>query len=306
MYVERTERNQRNMQPSSSLISRVDHIMIRVNNAIYDQMFSLFTDTLQLPISWDVHNYYPPFKAGGVVAGSISMEIFRSGKQPLYPSQAQIYGIALEATPLPECLQELARRGIPHLPPYAIPQGYLSNRGEYYTLIYLGELLGSDLSQFFHADQIGLGAIDNLIFDQVFHHGTIFLCEYDPTFWNIPEERTKKKALLQEKRGGSLGLEDIQNLIVGVTDLERAQEQWQRLLAPLEPTREGMWQFKEGPAIRLVPHKRDEILAMTWKVTSLEQACAFLQAKGMQGEVTANQVTIAPETTCGLVIHLVE
>ena len=73
---------------------------IRVSDAIYDQVFSLFTDTLQLPISWDVHNYYPPFKAGGVVAGNISMEIFRSGEQPLYPSQAQIYGIALEATPL--------------------------------------------------------------------------------------------------------------------------------------------------------------------------------------------------------------
>lgn len=294
------------MQPSSSLITCIDHIMIRVNDAIYDHVFSLFTDTLQLPISWDVHNDYPPFKAGGVVAGNISMEIFRSGEQPLYPSQAQIYGIALEATPLPECLQELTRRGIPHLPPYAIPQAYLSNRGEFYTLVYLGELLGTDLSHFFSADQIGLGAIDHLIFDQVFHHGTIFLCEYNPTFWNIPEERPKKKALLQEKHGGALGLEDVQNLIVGVTDPAHAQEQWQCLLAPLEPTREETWQLKEGPAIRLVPHKRDEILAMTWKVASLEQACTFLQAKGMQGEVTANQVTIAPETTCGLVIHLIE
>ncbi len=294
------------MQPSLSLATCIDHIMIRVNDAIYDQVFSLFTDTLQLPISWDVQNYYPPFKAGGIVAGSISMEIFRSGKQPLYPSQAQIYGIALEATPLPECLQELTRRGIPHLPPYAIPQGYLSNWGEFYTLVYLGELLGSDLSQFFHADQIGLGEIDSLIFDRVFPHGTVFLFEFDPTFWKIPEERPKRKALLQEKHGGSLGLEDIQNLMVGVTDPKRAQAQWQRLLAPLGPSHEEMWQFKEGPAIRLVPHQRDEILAMTWKVTSLEQARAFLQAKGMLGEVTANQITIAPETTWGLTIYLIE
>ncbi len=177
---------------------------------------------------------------------------------------------------------------IPHLPPYAIPQGYLSNWGEFYTLVYLGELLGSDLSQFFHADQIGLGEIDSLLFDRIFPYGTIFLCEFNPTFWKIPEERPKKQALLQAKHGGSLGLEDVQNLIVGVTDPEGAQAQWQRLLAPLEPSREEMWQFKEGPAIRLVPHQRDEILAMTWKVTSLKQARAFLQAKGMLGEVTAN------------------
>jgi hypothetical protein len=134
------------MSSSQTLVTCIDHIMIRVNDAIYDQVFSLFTDTFQLPISWNVHNYYPPFKAGGIVAGSISMEIFRSGE----------------------------------------------------------------------------------------------------------------------------------------------------------------WQFKEGPGIRLVPHERDEILAMTWKVASLEQAKTFLQAKGMQGKVTAKQVTIAPESTYGLEIRLVE
>ena len=294
------------MSSSQTLVTCIDHIMIRVNDAIYDQVFSLFTDTFQLPISWDVHNYYPPFKAGGIVAGNISMEIFRSGEQPLYPAQAQLYGIALEATPLPGCLQELTSRGIPHLPPHAIPQGYFSSRGEFYTLIYLGELLGSDLSRFFHADQIGLGAIDNLIFDRVFGNGTVFLCEYNPTFWNIPEERQKKKALLQEKWGGSLGLEDVQELLIGVANPDKAQEQWQRLLTPLEPIHSREWQFKEGPGIRLVPHELDEILAMTWKVASLEQAKTFLQAKGMPGEVTANQVTIAPETIFGLELRLVE
>lgn len=45
---------------------------------------------------------------------------------------------------------------------------------------------------------------------------------------------------------------------------------------------------------------------MTWKVSSLEQARAFLQTNGMQGEVTAKRVTIAPDTTWGLTIHLIE
>jgi hypothetical protein len=45
---------------------------------------------------------------------------------------------------------------------------------------------------------------------------------------------------------------------------------------------------------------------MTWKVASLEQAEAFLQTKGMLGRVTANQITVASETTFGLEIQLLE
>ncbi len=291
------------MQP---LIRRIDHIMIRVNDAIYDQVFALFADTLQLPLAWDIHNFYPPFKAGGIVAGSITMEIFRSGEQPLYPGQAQLYGIALESVPIVEALAELARRDIPHLPPYAIPQGNLCNPGEFYTLIYVGELLGGDLARFFHSEQMKLGAIDNLIFDQVFRNGTVFLCEYNPTFWQIPQQREKNKAQMQAAHGGSTGLVDVRELIVGATDLAKTREQWQRLLAPLAPYSEGEWRFESGPALRLVPHERDEIVAMTWQVASLERAHAFLQSKGMSDKKTANQITIAPEALCGLEIRLVE
>jgi hypothetical protein len=289
-----------------ALIKRIDHIMIRVNDAIYDQVFSLFAETLQLPVAWDIHNFYPPFKAGGIMAGSINMEIFRSGEQPLYPGQAQLYGIALEAVPIVEALQEMTRRGIPHLPPYAIPQGNLSKRGEFYTLIYVGELLGSDLSRLFHSEQMGLGAIDSLIFDQLFHNGTVFLCEYDPTFWSIPQRREQNKVQMQAAHGGSLGLVDVRELVVGTTNLTQAREQWQRLFAPLAPINENEWQFQGGPALRLVPHERDEIAAMTWRVASLERAYTFLQSKGMLGKTTAHQIIIAPETMYGLEIRLVE
>ncbi|GHO97664.1 hypothetical protein KSF_077120 [Reticulibacter mediterranei] len=289
-----------------ALIHRIDHIMIRVNDATYDRVFSLFADTLQLPIAWDIHNFYPPFKAGGIMAGSINMEIFRSGEQPLYPGQAQLYGIALEPVPIVEALPELTRRGIPHLPPYAIPQAYLSNPDEYYTLIYVGELLGSDLSRLFHSERMGLGAIDSLIFDQLFRNGTVFLCEYNPTFWHIPQRREQNKIQMQAAHGGSLGLADVRDLVVGTSNLAQAREQWQRLFSPLAPINESEWQFESGPALRLIPHERDEIVAMTWRVASLERAHAFLQSKGMLGETTEYQITIAPETTYGLEIRLVE
>jgi hypothetical protein len=153
---------------------------------------------------------------------------------------------------------------------------------------------------------MGLGAIDSLIFDQLFHHGTVFLCEYDPTFWQIPQRREQNKAQMQAAHGGSLELTDVRNLVVGTPDLAKAREQWQRLLAPLAPGNENEWQFASGPALRLVPHERDEIVAMTWQVASLERAHTFLQSKGMLGQTTAKQITIAPETMYGLEIRLIE
>ena len=88
------------MEVFSPIVKRVDHIMIRVVDSAYDHLFSLLTETLQLPITWAMNNYIPSFKTGGVFAGNISMEIFQSGSRQTLPSpspsQAQLYGIAFE------------------------------------------------------------------------------------------------------------------------------------------------------------------------------------------------------------------
>src|SRR5947209_13157891 len=80
----------------SLITRRVDHIMIRVVDPIYDQLFSFLSQKLQLPLSWPIIDSIPGFKTGGVFAGNISMEIFQSGAEQTLlspaPSQAQLYG----------------------------------------------------------------------------------------------------------------------------------------------------------------------------------------------------------------------
>src|SRR5205823_9315589 len=119
---------------------------------------------------------------------------------------------------------------------------------------YLGGVAGGCFFPFFLGGPDRIGCIRRPHFDKVFPHGAVFICEENPNFWNIPQERQKKRDLLLEKRGGALGLEDVQALVIGATDLEKSRAQWQRLLAPLMPIREGEWQFQEDPTIRLVPH----------------------------------------------------
>lgn len=84
----------------SPIVECVDHLMIRVVDSVYEQLFSLLTETLQLPITWPINDATPGFKTGGVFAGNINLEIFQSGTQQRLlspePSQAQFYGIVFE------------------------------------------------------------------------------------------------------------------------------------------------------------------------------------------------------------------
>lgn len=110
------------------VVMGVDHLTIRVDDAHYDQFFGLLTDTFQLPLAWPVAERYPGdavgFKSGGIAAGQIDLEIFSVGARPL--AHAQLYSIAFAASSsLEECLQMLADRAIPHLPPLAGPPGCL-------------------------------------------------------------------------------------------------------------------------------------------------------------------------------------
>ena len=83
---------------------------------------------------------------------------------------------------------------------------------------------------------------------------------------------------LQSRQGGPLGLEAIQEIIVGVTDLAVVEPRWQKLLAPTAPSGPGFWQLGKGPAIRLIQHARNGLQTLVWKVTSLAQARQVLAA----------------------------
>ena len=294
---------------STLITKRVDHIMIRVTESVYDQLFALLTETFHLPLSWPINESTPGFKTGGVFAGNINMEIFQSGTQQRLlspePSQAQFYGIAFEPYDLVTALQEVDTRGMAHLPLMPVPEGYPSGTmGSMWTLLFFGNLLGIDLSQY---GVVMKDAKDlSPFFGELFRNGMAFLCEYNAQFYDTTQGRLRLQAELRAKQGGPLGLEGVQEIIVGAKDLETARRSWQQLFSPIAPLSPGLWQIGDGPAIRLIPHTQDGLMSLIWKVTSLKQARAFLSEQGMLGTSTEQQLSLALTKTFGLDIQLVE
>lgn len=297
------------MTTLSPLTKRVDHIMIRVVDAVHEQLFSFLTQNLQLPVSWPIMDSTPGFKTGGVFAGNISMEIFQSGPQETLPSpepsQAQLYGIAFEPYDLATDVQEVDRRGMTHLPLTPVPEGYpQGTMGSMWTLLFFGDLLGCDLSQY----EVVMKNAQDLVpfFSELYRNGTIFLCEYTKTFYSTTQGRLSRQAELGAKHGGPLGLEGTQEIVVGAKDIEATHKLWQQLFDPIAPTSPHIWQIRDGPAIRLVPHTQDGLVRLVWKVTSFQRASTFLSEQGIAHVRNNEQIALAPAALFGLDIRLVE
>lgn len=298
------------MATFTPITKRVDHLMIRVVDTVYERLFSLLTETLQLPITWQVNNYIPSFKTGGVFAGNMSMEIFASGtRQRLAspaPSQAQLYGIAFEPFSLANCKEELDKRGLTHTGLIPVPPAERGTMGAMWTMVYLTNLLecqpalaGGDITI---PDASGLTPL----FDYAYPHGMIFYCEYTATFYDTTKGRLARQAELNSRQGGPLGLQGTQEIVIGVKDIEAARENWRKFFAPIVPVRPDVWQLGDGPAIHLVPAERDGLLRLVWKVDSLERARAFLQERILLGKFDEHEVRMDVAGLLGMDIRLVE
>src|SRR2546421_3749731 len=136
------------MTTAKPLVQQVDHIIIRVNASSSDPLFSLFSDTFQLPVVWPLASY-PAFKSGGIFAGNVNLELLTVGSQPVGSARpttgAHLYGLAFEPYPLSENLQELARRAIPYLPPIPyVQKNAAGKQATVWTNVFLGNFLGSN------------------------------------------------------------------------------------------------------------------------------------------------------------------
>ncbi|MBA2679413.1 MAG: hypothetical protein H0U76_13570 [Ktedonobacteraceae bacterium] len=323
------------MNATGVITKRVDHIMIRVVEAKYKQLFSLLTETLQLPVAWPVNEDIPGFKTGGVFAGTINMEIFQSGTQQALrspvPSQAQLYGIAFEPYDLEAVVQEVDRRGIPHLPLMPVPEGIpLGTMGSMWTLLFFFQYPQSGSSESFYARHIEPSAVYTIepksstdflarykevmkgaqdlvpFFNELFQQGMIFLCEYNKKYYDTTQGRLRRQAELQARQGGPLGLLGVQEIVVGVKDMEAARTSWQQLFDPLSEVELGRWEVGDGPAIRLVPRDQDGLVRMVWKVASLERAAAFLSGQGLLEHGSEGQIILDSTKLYGLDICLIE
>lgn len=276
-------------KPASTAIRQIDHVMIQADDP--EHLYSLFTKTLGLPAAWPLASYGGGFTSGGVGLGGVNIEVIRFGERKAIPSGkpagARLVGIALEPIPLDDCLAELEKRGITHSGkrPY-VSGGPDGSQRRLWTNVALRQFSAPD-------PFAGVGK-------------QIFLCEYNPSFFNVVERRKRLREELTAVRGGPLGVDSLKEILVGTTDLEESKELWRRLLEPAPSSEPGVWRPGGGPAIHLIQASEDTIQGLVIRVRSLTKAEDFLREHDLLGTSMEQEATIDPSKIGGLNIRLVE
>lgn len=265
-------------------IRQIDHIMIRADDP--GRLYAFFTEILQLPVAWPMMTPRPGVTTGGVGFGNVNIEAIQFPEQKRRSSPAQLLGFAFEPAPLRECLAELDRRGITYgeLRPL-VSTGQDGSKSTRWTNVTLRQFSDSDGPA-----------------DATMH---VFLTEYSPTYVNVEERRVRLRQQLTESGGGPLGVEAVQEIVIGATDLEIARGLWQKLLDPARSSGANTWQVGSGPAMRLVKANKNEIQELVVSVSSLPRAKAFLRERALLGRDTEEEATIESSKIDGLNIRLV-
>ena len=106
--------------------------------------------------------------------------------------------------------------------------------------------------------------------------------------------------------GGLIGLESVQEIIVGISDYDEKIACWQKLFNPVLPSEPGFWHLGAGPAIRLSYNLRNNIQTIFMKVKSLEIAKKQLEKFNLLGMTADYQVSISIPGIQSLDIRLLE
>ena len=256
---------------SRTLVLRIDHIYIASPEP--DPLFTVFSETLRLPVAWPM-DVYGPFRSAGVLMGNTAIELVifdseaRRSREARRPTSLR--GIAFEpALPEAALLDELDARGVEHSQPESA-----SAKGFSWTAF----------------------GLSNMVRGQA----VIFFCRYHQ------DETSRRREILQQlgtRSGGSLGVLGIEEVVIGTTDLASEQARWQRLLSPLL-SNAGRWDLSDGPAIRLVAADADGIVALVVRVRSLAAAEQALRGSGLLGTASKTQLTITPGALQGIDVRL--
>jgi len=256
--------------PSSEvLVRQIDHILIGSDQA--EAVFRLFSEKFGLPVAWPFESY-KDFASGGVGFGNVNIEIVRSERHP-----SGLTGVALEPTSLSEVLSGLDAHRLKH----------------------------NDPSPYFGKDSSGTKTLwwTTVGVTSLPPAGSIFFCKYN---FDVDGRRVRLHADLQKHEGGPLGIEALNEVVIGVKDMAAAQHDWSVLLGPVPPGQEPLWQIGSGPAIRLVAGKEDGLVLLRVKVKSLERARAFLKAENMLGFDAEHEISLDSSHVAGADVRLVE
>jgi hypothetical protein len=258
--------------PGVPLVHCVDHFFVPL--AELRPAFVLFTETLGLPIAW------PAFidddgtgNGGGVELGGVRLEFlnYLTFERGTPSTPARVQGIAFEPGPIDDALvSEIDRRGIPHEEPQRVPM---------WTTLDFGGLVKDPTSG-------------------------VFLCRYhDPA----TRDRAARKAALDARGGGELGVTGVVELVIGSTDRQARVSRWQKLLDPIAPIEPGYWHVGDGPTIRIVEDADDAVREIVLGVRSVDRASARVRELGAgTAEPVDDGVLLDLPALNGLVIRLVE
>lgn len=311
------------------VVKQLDHVIARVEDA--EGLHRLLSETLQLPVSWAVKPY-KAFTSGGISLGNISLEILRVGKNSSAHVEAKAFfcAFAFECDSLAKNVGELRRRGLKcsEVVPYIESPSEGEPKTQLWSNAFLDGLAGTDWwtryiifstktpGYMFWANLLRGSRIEQAGMSRLFSGALVFLVEYDyRNFKNMPmwsdfrnhdEKRAADSEALRAVRGGGLGLESVQEIVVEVKDYDEANRNWKKLLSPADAVSEGLWEITDGPAVRLVPGERDAIQALVLKVRDGERAKTFLHEKGMLDSTSSDKIRIDPAKIYGLDIRLVQ
>ncbi|MGA2865512.1 MAG: hypothetical protein ABSF95_13645 [Verrucomicrobiota bacterium] len=237
----------------------------------------MFRDVIQLPLVYgslskpgsENERLYAGFSVGNAYLEPCGPY---PSDAPFSPDQtARFHGLTFSpATSLGEDTQELARRGISHA---AMVGGGSLPRFVYFNdALLTGELLAVSIWEVQDKqDRVNLGFLSSS---------------------------------LQEAKGGALGVKRIDEVRVGCPGQANV-EQWGHFLTPAKHEGEA-WFIGNGPVLRLVPSKANQIESIVLKVESLEQARTTAAQRNLLGKVTLDGIELDPAKTSGLRILLKE
>lgn len=264
-------------------VQYVDHIMIRSDEP--DELFAVFSKTLQLPIAWPLADRGGVI-SGGVGFGNVNVEAIKFPGQIKDPAPTHLVGLALKPSSLDRSLLELDRRGIA----YGAPRPFVSPGPDGVRVTSFTNVTLLELSD---ADRPANATIQ------------VFLSEYNPIYVDAVARRDRLRDELVAKRGGPLGLVRVQEVIIGTADLREANRTWEKLVAPAPPAGVDLWRIGDGPAVRLVQARRDMLQGLVLAVAALPAARDFLEEAGLLGASSATELLIAPSKVGGLNIRLI-
>lgn len=320
------------MSTNKPPVKQLDHLVVRADAP--RPLFSLLSETLQLPIAWPMRAY-PSFMSGGVTLGNLYLEIIScepeqdSSARARAAADARYVALAFETDAIDESVRELSERRVAHGPVTAnveeMPDG---EKRKLYSNAILGKMLGRHFwidYMIFMGRLPGASAFANpgrgsaLVrwgIKKVMTGNLVFLVEYayknfkDLPFWsefkNHEEKKAADRARLDRLGGGALGVESVKEIVAGVKNFEDAQTRWRKFLGAEALIAPGVWEIADGPAVRLVSSAKNGIQALVLKVSSLKKAETFLSEKGMLGAPLDGQLKVAPEKIYGLDVRLVE